>query len=751
MARWESNSPYVNIDLNLFNTELRGDWPNIVFHFDCDFNYYCPTGYAIMNYNNINFHTDVDNYTGTKTENVAFNITAGQVSSRYGANNFNLKMENKRQTNVNIHGWISNGLYTGGGWTILASPTINNPTNLKLSITNITQNSCVVTHSFSNVQNYWFVRLWDRNTNTYYNLNTNNGNGATTLTGLNPNQTYAFELWACGRDGSYYYGSYPSQTITTLGKSSIGNNPSFTIGKSFLLNINGYSDSFTHDISFTIGDFEYKRSNLKRGNVTIETTEVEDDAMYEQLQNATTKSMDITLETFVDEKSIGTNHGTGVANVDLNASAPSVDGFTYEDIDEDAFLITENHQFILQNVSRIQVKDIRAQAKKHAFLTKYRMEVSDKVYESNAPIIQSGSITKDTQITMKAIDSRGLQGYLTKPISLFIPYEVPIIKEFHVQRLNDVDTITKMYVNGTYAQAMIQEVAKNEIKVMKYRYKKTTDTKWSEFYELVPVIYEDTFTFDNRIGNFDVDVSYHFEIQISDRIRTSTLTAVLVVGKPILSIRKKGIGINKVPDNKDCSLDVSGSVHSDTGFYSKGNAVLSTVKDANGYPGFVPDEITDWFRTSVSGLLPYKSGGASEIGSEKWPFQAGFFQNIYKNGVTIPNDDEVPEIVSGNGWNTLKFPSGVMIQVKTYSVTVAVTNPYGSGFFGYVPPTTDYPLAFTTLYSCQATIEDNWISSTVLWNPTLANFTGGGNYFAYSFVSRSQTLKIHCMAIGRWK
>lgn len=750
MARWESNNPYVNIDLNVSNIYLLGDWPSISFHFDCDFNYYCPKGYASMSHNGVNFHTQVTDYdTETKTESVSFNLTAGQESSRYGTNFYNPKMGNAKQRTVDVHAWITGGLYTGGGYTTVASPTIGNPSKLTLSVTKVTQNSCVVTHGFTNNRNYWFVRLWDRNTRTYYNLNTNHGNGTTTITGLQANQEYAFELWACGRDGGEYGEEVPKQTIKTLGKSSIGNTPNYTIDESFSIQIQGYSDNFTHKAKFQVGSYEFQRANLKRGNVTITPTVIENKAMYSQMNTIVTKPMDIVLETFMNASSIGTTTSAGSIVINQTTNAPSVQSFIYKDIAEDALLLTENDQFILQNVSRIQVSGIQAQAKNSATIAKYRMEVSNGVFEHTSTTIHSNVITSNTPLTLKAIDSRGLQGTLTKRYPLFITYDKPVIKEFQVLRLNDVDTITKMILSGSYAQVKIADIAKNEIVCVSYRYKKTTDNQWSDFIEIIPEINEDKFTFDNRIGNFDASLSYNFEIQVRDRIRTSTLSAILVVGKPVLSIRKGGIGINKVPESGK-AIDVSGIVNSDTGFYKNGN-YLQPMSIVNGYWGFL--EITDWLRVPNLGILPKSTTTNSHIGADTQPFKYGYFENLYKNNISIPNNDETPIISTGNGWNVYKFPSGMMIQTIAITRTMPIEYTYGALCFGYVPAVANYPIPFIGSYPINSvSLSDNNMVSVALYRRSLTNITDGSPFYVYDIQKRtSYTMTVYLTSIGRWK
>lgn len=61
---------------------------------------------------------------------------------------------------------------------------------------------------------------------------------------------------------------------------------------------------------------------------------------------------------------------------------------------------------------------------------------------------------------------------------------------------------------------------------------------------------------------------------------------------------------------------------------------------ANGYYGMArasDGDSTDWIRTTVNGILPYASGGASALGTSSWPFNNAYVKNIYENGTLLSN------------------------------------------------------------------------------------------------------------------
>ncbi|MEG0314125.1 MAG: hypothetical protein RR646_02560 [Erysipelotrichaceae bacterium] len=763
MARWASNNQWVNIDLNVYNVYLQGDYPDISCHFDLNFNYYCNGGGASMSHNGINFNTAVtDRAQETKTQDVSFNISGGQESPRYGANYYNIKLNSQRQRTFDIHAWISNGPFTGGGWTKLNSPVVGNPASLRLGISSVTERSCVVTHSFTNNRNYYFVRLWDRNTNTYYNLNGNSSSGTTTITGLNPNQTYAFELWACGRDGTEYRGEHPAQTVTTLGKSSINYAINYTVGNHFILNITGYSDSFTHTVSFTVGSYSFSRSGLKRGNIAIIPSAAENNAIYAQMTNTTSKGISAVLTTYVNGSSIGSNYGSGTVSINQSLCTPTVNSYAYKDTNAIAKGLTGNDQYILQGVSVLQVLGISATARNSASVAKYTLAVSGQTYENTSTTINTNVITSNTSMTVKTYDSRGLQGVLSKNFALFVPYSKPNVSKFTVTRRNNIEATSVLAISATFSLITIANANKNSILSVKYRYKATTTTTWGGLIDLGVTVSDANITFSNIIGDFNVDSSYNFELQITDKVGVSSAQTILMVGKPSLSLRKGSVGINRVPTggralDVDGSIDATSFIRSVNGFY-KGANYLQPMSKVNGYWGY--PEIADFIRTPYHGIIPYQSGGNGDVGTVSWPFNRGYYKNLYINGNSVTDliahaVNSQPTCIVSNGWRVYRFPSGLMIQFGIFVASPALNERSGSLCYGRFPAIANFPVSFvshipTVTWSGIKGFAELIVSPSKY--ATMTNAFGGGQTYVASGIAYGTTnpVDIYVTAMGRW-
>lgn len=107
----------------------------------------------------------------------------------------------------------------------------------------------------------------------------------------------------------------------------------------------------------------------------------------------------------------------------------------------------------------------------------------------------------------------------------------------------------------------------------------------------------------------------------------------------------KGYGVTVEGDH----LELVGTV----GATVNGRSVPG-MESSDGYWGLVaPDgSASAYVRTTSSGIIPYKSGGASSIGTAGWPFNSIYGKAVYVDGVSLATT------VSDSGWKWLKGPYG---------------------------------------------------------------------------------------------
>lgn len=68
-----------------------------------------------------------------------------------------------------------------------------------------------------------------------------------------------------------------------------------------------------------------------------------------------------------------------------------------------------------------------------------------------------------------------------------------------------------------------------------------------------------------------------------------------------------------------------------------GKPNLTGAVHKNSYWGLTLPDHTDtgWVRTTVNGIIPFKSGGASRLGTSSWPFNEIYTKVLYENGTTL--------------------------------------------------------------------------------------------------------------------
>lgn len=161
------------------------------------------------------------------------------------------------------------------------------------------------------------------------------------------------------------------------------------------------------------------------------------------------------------------------------------------------------------------------------------------------------------------------------------------------------------------------------------------------------------------------------------------------------------------------------------------------VGDDTTYPGLVRPNGTDtgYVRTPQSGLLPYKTGGASTVGTSSWPFNNGYFKNLYANGVNL----------TAENWTTATLTSkfanynGVAANAPKYRKIGKIVN-----IRGVVSPTEDivanttqhtiftlptgYRPAINVATTCEGSAGNHWLCMVSSeGNVTFSRYSAGGS------------------------
>ena len=154
-------------------------------------------------------------------------------------------------------------------------------------------------------------------------------------------------------------------------------------------------------------------------------------------------------------------------------------------------------------------------------------------------VISSGT----KRLNVRAYDSRNNSTLVYKDIIVY-DYSKPVINAT-INRLNNFEKETTLKVSGTYSKLIIDDINKNTITNVQYRYRETNGT-WSEWTTISTTISDNKFTCSDVILSLDNTKSFEFEIQVLDNLDSNKNTLTVDIGQSIffISSNQKACYIN---------------------------------------------------------------------------------------------------------------------------------------------------------------------------------------------------------------
>lgn len=235
----------------------------------------------------------------------------------------------------------------------------------------------------------------------------------------------------------------------------------------------------------------------------------------------------------------------------VNAN-PTFNNFTYQDTNTDVVNLTGDNQVLVKGLSNLQATISSANkmvANKKSSPNKYiatidAINVSSE-YKAEDLTINLGSINNagTQRLNIRAYDSRNNSSLVYKDIVVY-DYDKPVINGT-VTRLNNFENQTTLSISGTYSKLTINNVDKNIVSKIEYRYRETNG-EWNDWETLTSVIENGKFSCDDIILSLDNTKSFDFEIKAIDNLKTSVLSLTLDIGQAIffISSNKKTCYIN---------------------------------------------------------------------------------------------------------------------------------------------------------------------------------------------------------------
>ena len=507
--------------------------------------------------------------------------------------------------------YISAAAEYGGNMTLTnidrAAPSVS------VNVSNITANSIKIAVSSSATANKWWYSL--NGGSSWVEFNSSSGaSKETTVTGLSPNTSYTVQ--ACARKSYNGVDGYSGKTtIKTLGGSVLSSVSALKADNAtakITLSATVYDTSYKHKLVLKDGSttvLTLTGLSLSNGSNTITLTAAQRSSILADMAAKKSFTGTFELSTFSGSSQIGST-STKTATIQTTAanSAPTFSGFTYKDTNTTAAGVTGNNQILIQSVSTLQVTASAATAKNGATISSYSVSAGGSTASSTTVTLNVGKIyTSGTvPIIVTAIDSRGYTSSATVNITV-IAYESIDITTAIMRRVNEVEDVTQVTLEGDITPVKVNNVNKNTLRKLYYQYKRTDASAYSSLTDITSfATFTDsgfTFTSDEWLS-LDANYSWYVRFYVYDNLTGDTVTITVSQGTPLISFRRKKVGINKREPTQ--ALDVDGNIA------ANGVIVL-------GYAGHVEGDFNNYknggifFAPTTSGISNAPPGGAGYL------------------------------------------------------------------------------------------------------------------------------------------
>lgn len=454
-----------------------------------------------------------------------------------------------------------------GGYVPLTTLDRAAPT-VYVSTSNIKANSVDIRATASVACDLWQYSINGGVSWTTFKTAANTDTGIYNIPGLTPNVSYILKVRA-RKQKNGVYGESGNIAIKTLGGSlwhSINtlNIDNATVDLTFTATV--YDTSYMHNIDIANGSqnlLTLTGLKLKSGSNTITLTAAQRTQILNRMLNVKSLTATYWLNTYSGSSHIGeSSKNTAVIQTSAANSAPTFSDFTFSDTNTKTVEVTGNNQILVADISTLKAVILPAIPKNGASISSYTATVGDKSISSSGTTLNIGAISKSGSLplTITATDTRGYTAKKTKNIKV-IPYENIKFGDSEIRRINDVENTLQISVNGSFSPVKIGTENKNSFRKMEYRFKKTSDSTYGAWTEITSSVNSTADSFSLNINEWitaDSDFSYYVQLYIADKLTKAYMTFTIPQGLPLLSFRKKKVGINR--HNPQSALDVGGDI-----------------------------------------------------------------------------------------------------------------------------------------------------------------------------------------------
>lgn len=444
----------------------------------------------------------------------------------------------------------------------------------------------------------------------------------------------------------------PSLTSVSSTNGQGGSATNVYVDQTFTIGLNRSNSSFTHTVEITTGN--YRKTITGVGTSTSWTPSAsEQSSIYSQLGQSSSNSANIRVTAYYGSTQVGipTNKAfTYVANPSTNKPVFTATGIAYKDINTTTTAITANDQLIIQNRSNLQVtipSSSGATAQNSAVMKTYSVTVNGVTktanYSTSDVVISFGTVTAstNTNITIKATDSRGFSTSVTKAVTV-IPYANPNIA-VSVTRNNGFEAATNLAKTVVLKPLTVGSTNKNSLKTLRFRWKLANATTWGAWQNLTKTGGPTTYTVAQTITLSELQ-TFNLQIEAVDQLATVTKDYVISAGRPMQFFDPdlKAIGFFDFP-TKEYSIKINGTIEFGANIWSGATegtgALFLNNSDMTGLNGLYFNDISN---NNGEGLMWLKTGSP-----ERSTNTADYDQHRVLDGTGFLNNNVIFRDVQG--------------------------------------------------------------------------------------------------------
>lgn len=352
-----------------------------------------------------------------------------------------------------------------------------------------------------------------------------------------------------------YFGTVSAPGASTVknvnGQMTKYNNPrDVYVDQQIIIDLTRNDNEFTHTVEITVGGFKKTFTGVGT-RVTWTPSSAEQDAIYTEMANASVMDGNIRVYTYYGAEVVRSYTDNDINFYVRNSDPLFNEGqVSFADINPETLAVTGNDQYVIQNLSHLTVRvDSAATGQNGATISQYEISIAGQTKS----LTSAGSVTfesinaeYDTELSVKAVDSRGISTTVKKTVKV-LSYANPTLEAL-VNRLNNFENQTTITANGELSSFYVDGVEKNAITALQYRFKESSATTWGAWVPFDLLTGGTSYSVE-AMEDLDNTKSYNVEVQVSDKLRTTTVARAVSTGKPILFIDaiKKSIGLGDFP------------------------------------------------------------------------------------------------------------------------------------------------------------------------------------------------------------